>query len=338
MTKNINLFAGCLPLFLVASGCYNTEKLPAPDPEWAPVAVVEWTDANKSFYNIEDIESAEFEYSLYGEDFGYPECEVVAIDVYLAMNGQGKKLFETYTSFPAMVNLPAAQAAAEFGLETEDLKVGDVFTFSYVVKSIDGRVFDLYGSNICNLIRIEGICHLNAYVLTPSIPLATVPAATSSFSMADIDESGDDTFAFDFDKRDFVSVSLSDVMVELALTDSEGTTDFELVKTVPAASIPSVISITASEAAAIFGKTAGELEEGDSFTVRFTFETDKASFSNYGSALCGVNFPGSIVHPFHHGTTGEIPNLGFENPMGTSTAPPSTTTSGTCSLVIPVTI
>lgn len=337
MKRNINLLLSLILVALTFNACHDPDLMPAPDPEWAPVAVVKWTDPNKSFFNINSIESSEFEYLLYGEDFGYANCEVVAIDVYLSMNDQDKTLFTTYTEFPATVNVPSSEAAATFGLTADDLMVGDKFTFSYVVKSIDGRVFDLYGNNICNLIRVEGICSLDAYVLSPTIPEATVGSANSTFSLEDITASGDDEYIFDLEKKDFIDVDLSSVGIELAYTDNSGTSEFAVLESLSPSAIPTSVSISASEAAALFGKTADDLMPGDEFTIKFNFETSSGSFSNYQSALCGVNFPGYIVHPFHNGKTGTFPDYGYVNPDGTATAPPATSTSGTCSLTISVT-
>jgi hypothetical protein len=337
MKKYIKLLIGLPLIALTFNACHDPDLMPAPDPEWAPVAVVKWTDANKSFFNISQIESAEFEYLLYGEDFGYANSEVTEIEVYLSMNDQDKTLFNIYTEFPVTVNVPSGTAAAAFGLTANDLAVGDKFTFSYVVKSIDGRVFDLYGNNICNLIRVEGICSLDAYVLSPTIPEAKVSSANNKFSLAAITESGDDEYAFDLKKKDFVEVDLSSVGIELAYTDSAGTSDFMMIESFTPSSIPAAVSITASEAAALFGKTTSDLMPGDEFTIKFTFETPTGSFSNYQSALCGVNFPGTIVHPFHNGKTGDFPDYGYVNTNGTATAPPATSTSGSCSLTISVT-
>lgn len=337
MKKYIKLLLGLIFIVLVLSACHDPDLMPAPDPEYAPVAVVEWTDAGKTFYDISSIESSEFEYSLYGEDFGHANSEVTEIEVFLSMNDANKKLYQTYTEFPVTVNLPASEAAAAFGLAASDLKAGDKFTFSYIVKSVDGRVFDLYGNNICNLIRVKGICSLDAYVLTPAVPEAAVASGSSQFSKAEITGAGDDEFAFSFSKRDFVNIDLSAVDIELSYTDGTGTTDFVTVESLDPSTIPAQVSITASEAAALFGKTAADLMPGDLFTVKFTFDTSSGSFSNYQSALCGVSFASSIVYPFHKGITGTFPDLGFENPDGTATAPPSTSTTGTCSLTIPVT-
>ncbi|GEM_PF-1946739 len=336
MKISIKLLIGTVILMHVFNACHDPDLMPAPEPEWAPVAVVQWTDENKAFYNYADIENAEFEYVLYGEDFGYEEASVSEIDVYLSMNGAGKKLWQTYSDFPVTVNLPASAAASEFGLTAADLEVGDVFTFSYVVKTLDGRVFDLYGNNICNLIRVEGICSLQAYVLTPSIPEATV-SSDNSFSVSEITASGDDLYSFDFSRRDFISVDLTEIDVELSYTSSSGTSDFITLENLDPGAVPTFVDISASEAAALFGLTAGDLEVGDVFTVMFTFEESSVSFTNFGSALCGVDFPSTIVYPYHNGITGTIPDLGFENPLGVATAPPATSTTGTCSLTIPVT-
>src|SRR5690606_25993959 len=112
---------------------------------------------------------------------------------------------------------------------------------------------------------------------------------------------GDDDFVFDLSKRDFIDVDLSTVDIELSYKSALEASDFVKLESIDPSAIPSSVSITASEAAALFGKTAAELMPGDEFTVKFTFVTAEGSFSNYGSALCGATFPGTIVHPFHKG-------------------------------------
>ncbi len=202
---------------------------------------------------------------------------------------------------------------------------------------MDGRRYSLYTNNLCNLIRIIGDCSLNAMVLTPVIAEASPIAAHNRFSLGSITADGDDQYQFSLNKRDFINAGLQDIEIELTYMDGSGTDyGWKTLKEVPAASVPSNLMVTATEAATLFGKTITDLKAGDMFKVRFVFDSQFGKFTTYGSGLCGQNFPSTIVHPLHKGITGTIPNLGFENPMGTATAPPPTSVSGTCALEINV--
>src|SRR5690606_10306094 len=130
------------------------------------------------------------------------------------------------------------------------------------------------------LIRLKGICSLDAYVLTPTIPEATIHNTSNKIRLADIADAGDDEFVFNLTKRDFIEVDLLSVDIQLAYTDPEGMSDFITLESIDPSTIPVSISITASEAAALFGKTAAELMPGDEFTVKFMFVTSTKSFSN----------------------------------------------------------
>ncbi len=329
--KKIFIVIGLSVLF---GSCQDESLFPIPDPEWAPVAEVQWTDQNRTFFNYADLTNAVFEFTLIGEDFGYEEAEVSSIEVSVAYNGTGKQVLGEYTDLPATVTLPAPEAAEKFGLALDDLQLGDVFTFSFIVKTVDGDVYSVYNNNICNLIRIAGVCTLDAYVLNPTVALTSVDASENAYQVEDIGVSGDDSYVFTLDKRDFTAFSPGSVGVQLALVDGTEVHDWKTLTNVT--SFPSAVTITASEAVALFEKTTADLTAGVHFEVRFVFEGPAGAFHNYGSKACGTNFPSNVVFPQHTNATGVIPDLSWDNPYGATTAPATTSTSGTCALTIAV--
>jgi hypothetical protein len=245
-----------------------------------------------------------------------------------------KKVFGEFNNLPATVTVPATEVATLFSMDIGDMQLGDVFTFSFVVTSADGRTFSVYNNNICNLIRIAGVCTLDAFILNPTVALTSVSSADNAFSVAEITAAGDDMYSFKLDKMDFTTITPGSTQIELSFIEGTEVQDWKTLKTV--ASFPSDVSITASEAADLFGKTTADLDAGDQFEVRFVFEGPQGGFNNYSSKACGVNFPSNVIFPQHLNATGEIPDLSWDNPYGATTAPANTTTSGTCSLTIDV--
>ncbi len=330
--KNLYYIIG---LSLIIGSCRNEDLNPIPEPEWAPVAEVQWVDKDKTFFNYSDLENSVFEFTLIGEDFGYEEARVESIEVFVSYNGEsGAKSVGVFRELPAIVSISAREAASKSGIGLEDIGLGDTFKFSFVVTSEDGRVFSLYNNNICNLIRIAGVCTLDALVLNPSIALTTVSPAANSLSLSEIAATEDDSFVFTLNKRDLASMGAASAEVQLAYNDGTTVQEWKTLKTV--SEFPSEVVVSATEAAELFGLTAAELKAGDEFLVKIAFAGEKGLFSNFGSKACGRNFPSNIVFPQHTNATGEIPELSWENPYGATTAPAPTTTSGTCSLAISV--
>ncbi len=315
--------------------CKNEALYPIPEPEWAPVAEVQWTDQNKTFFDYENLAEAAFEFTLVGEDFGYEEARVASIDVFTSYNGSESVLLGNYNSLPATVSLSASQAASLFGVSAADLALGDTFTFSFVVYGQDGRVFRIYNNNICNLIRIAGICSIDAYVLNPTVALTSVSEENNAFDMSELASSSDDSFVFTMDKRDYTSLASSSAEVQLLYNNGTDTAAWKTLTSVT--TFPSEVAVTASQAASLFGMTTAQLSAGDQFDVRIVFSNPVGNFTNYGSKVCGMDFPSNIVYPQHSNATGDISSLSWVNPYGATTAPEPTPLTGTCSLTIAVT-
>lgn len=330
--KNLYYIIG---LSLIIGSCRNEDLYPIPEPEWAPVAEVQWVDQDKTFFNYSDLENSEFQFTLIGEDFGYEEARVESIEVFVNYNGEsGAESVGVFTELPALVSISASEAASRFGMGLEDIELGDTFKFSFVVTSEDGRVFSLYNNNICNLIRIAGVCTLDALVLNPSVALTTVSPDANTLSLSEIAASEDDSYVFTLNKRDLARMEAGSAEVHLAYNDGTTVQEWKTLKTV--SEFPSDVTVSATEAAELFGLTAAELEAGDEFLVKIAFTGANGLFSNYGSKACGVDFPSNVVYPQHLNVTGEIPELSWDNPYGASTAPAPTSTTGTCSLSISV--
>jgi hypothetical protein len=325
--KKLNLYIQTiLFLTLFSSSCRNEDLNPLPEPEWAPVATVMFTeDKSKAFYNFQDIDNAVFEYILDGEDFGYKEAEVASIDVFISHNGRDKQLYQNYAALPATVSVTAAQAAGLFSKTTADLKLGDWFTFSFTVRARDGRVFELYNNNICNLIRIEGVCSLDAYVLNPFVARTTVSATENAFKKSAIAAGTDTRYTFTLNKRDFIEApNLSEVEVMLRRTPAGGAIS-QAVTLTSVAAFPGTVSITPEAAATALGINVSDIAVGDVFTVYFMMKTaDGKSFTSYQSpnSLCGKNFSSNVIYPLHD----PWPD------RSATTAPPATPMAGTCSL------
>ncbi|MEQ9443273.1 MAG: hypothetical protein RIG62_29820 [Cyclobacteriaceae bacterium] len=329
---NNNLFAAIA--LLLFAGCRDEDSFPLPEPEWSPVAEVQWTDENSTFYNYENLPEAQFEFTLIGEDFGYEMAEVASIDVFVSYNGREKVMVDNFDNLPATVTVPATQAASLFNLSVDDLALGDTFTFSFIVYGADGRVFTIYNNNICNLIRIAGVCTLDAYVLNPTVALTSVSETDNAFDVVTLESASDDAYVFTLDKKEFTSTVASRAEVQLMYNDGTSASDWKPLTTVN--SFPAEVSVLASDAATLFDMTATDLTAGDQFEIQVVFSNEDGSFSNYGSAVCGLDFPSNIVYPQHSNVTGEIPNLSWNNPYGATTAPASTSLTGTCSLSIAV--
>jgi hypothetical protein len=325
--KKLNLYIqSFLFLTLFSSSCRNEDLNPLPEPEWAPVATVAFTeDKSKAFYNLQDINSAVFEYILGGEDFGYKEAEVASIDVFVSHNGRDKKFYQNYADLPATVSVTAAQAAAAFSKTPADLRLGDWFTFSFTVKARDGRVFELYNNNICNLIRIEGVCSVDAYVLNPFVARTTVSSTENNFRKSAITAGSPTRYTFTLNKRDFIEApNLNEVEIMLRRTPLGGTISPAVMLT-SVSSFPSTISVTPEAAATALGIGTADIGVGDVFTVYFRMKTaDGNVFTNYLSpnGLCGKNFSSNVVYPLHDPWTDR----------SATTSPPATPMAGTCSL------
>lgn len=337
MKKIIGYISFVAIVVTLFSACRNEDLAPQPEPEWAPVVTAEWTDMNKTFFNAADLSSAVFEYVLDGEDFDKPMAEVASIEVFLEFNDQDKQAFGVFDDLPVTISLSAAEAAGYFGMDAMDLEVGDKFTFSYAVNAVDGRSFDLYNNNICNLIRVIGICHLDAFVLTPAVAETSIDNADNAFSISEI-AAGNDQFGFNLTTRAFANTAINDIDLELTYQDdSDMDYGWKTVKTIPYNPTTQSLSISSAEALNLFNLTAGDLAAGDKFVGRFVFNTPSGSCTTYGSGICGASFPSYIVFPQHKDVLGEIPDLSFANPRGTATAPPATSLSGTCSMEISIT-
>jgi hypothetical protein len=282
-------------------------------------------DKSKAFYNLQDINNSVFEYILGGEDFGYKEAEVASIDVFISHNGRDKRLYQNYADLPATVSVSAAQAAAAFSKTPTDLRLGDWFTFSFTVRAKDGRVFELYNNNICNLIRIEGVCSVDAFVLNPFVARTIVSSTENTFRKSAITAGTATRYTFTLNKRDFIDApNLSTTEVMLRRTPAGGTISPAVMLTA-VSSFPSTISVTPETAATALGINTTDIGVGDVFTVYFRMKTaDGKSFTNYLSpnSLCGKNFGSNVVYPLHDPWTDR----------SATTAPPATPMAGTCSL------
>ncbi len=333
MKAPIHLPFSLLITLVVFNSCRDEDLAPAPEPIWAPVAVVSFMeDPDMSFINATDIANSTFAYQLSSEDFDKPVAEVASVVVNLAYNGGPPLLFGEYAQSELengkLVSLTGTEAADLFGIPVSDLQLGDVFTFSFSVKTVEGRHHTIYNNNICNLIRVIGDCTLEAYILNPAIAEATASADDRDFSTGTIASDGNDAFTFTLDKRDFSPDASTDaVAVEVAYVDGSTSTTSAFKTLENHTAFPANVSISATEAAALFEKKATDLASDDEFIVRFVFSSARGSFSGYNSPNCGKNFSNTIVHPLH---------FPFLNPDGTAINPPATPLEGTCSLVIPV--
>lgn len=317
-----------LALLLAFTLAACSAPYPIPEPIYVPVATVEYAkDANKTYYNAQNLAGDEtFEFTLDGSTVGHPETSVSAIDVYLSYNGRGRQLYKTYTQLPTVVSLPAAEVAAKFSKKATELALGDRFTLNFTVKTPDGRAIDTYAANICNLIRVEGVCSVDWFVLNPVIPVAT--GATGGFSRGAIVAGTPTSYRFALDQRIFRStVKLNSVDVMVRRTPTGGAIGPAVsVKTVAAG--PGAIALTPAEVATALGVKPEDFRVGDVFTVFFRMNpTGGQPFTNYlASSLCGVNFPTNILHPLNTPWTDR-----------TTASPPATSMSGTCSLSFSVT-
>ncbi len=132
-----------LPL-VVFNSCRDEDLAPAPEPIWAPVAVVSFMeDPDMSFIDATDIANSTFAYQLSSEDFDKPVAEVASVVVNLAYNGGTPLPFGEYPQSELeagkVISLTGAEAADLFGIPVSDLQLGDIFTFSFSVKTVEGR-------------------------------------------------------------------------------------------------------------------------------------------------------------------------------------------------------
>jgi hypothetical protein len=318
----LSLLISAVVLFCIFS-CRNQDTYPEPEPIYAPVPTVEFTeDVNKSFLNYADLGNSTFSYILDADDFGHKEAEVESIDVYISYNGKNEMFYQNYKELPTLINITASEAAGLFGKTVETLALGDKFTFRYAVKAKNGTVYSLYNNNICNLIRIIGVCSFDAFVLNPGVAMTTVSALNNSLKKSTISTS---FYQFTLNKRDFSTISTVDsIGIEIDYKDSlQAVKPFTIYSVVK--EFPATINITAQEAAAKFGLNATDLRISDQFRLKFTLYTaDGKSVTSFGAPnnLCGANFPGTIVHPLH---------LPWPDRSATI-SPPNTSMSGTCSL------
>lgn len=318
-----------LIIILLMGRCTDSDLQPAPDPIWAPVAVVSFTDnVDESFFDATDVANSVFAYQLSSEDFDKPNAEVSAVVVNISYNGGASELLGEYPQSElengALVSLTGTEAAALFGLEAADIQLGDVFTFSFSVKTASGRHHTIYNNNICNLIRVIGDCTLEAHVLNPAV--TEVSESGSSFSLSKIDTTGNDLYQMTLDTRSFASsVAVQSVTVEAAYVNRLENTSSDFVTATQVSSFPSDVALSATELAQLFNLKLTELRAGDEFILRYVLSTDRATFSGYGSPNCGRNFSSAIVHPLHYS---------FPNPDGTAIAPPATPLEGSCQQTI----
>ncbi|MEO0331126.1 MAG: hypothetical protein AAF223_05495 [Bacteroidota bacterium] len=320
-----------LALGLLVSRCTDPDLQPAPDPIWAPVAVVSFTDnVDESFFDATDFANSVFAYELSSEDFDKPSAEVSAVIVNIAYNRGTPQLYGEYPQSELqsgnMISLTGSEAATLFGLDAGDVQLGDVFTFSFSVKTVAGRHHTIYNNNICNLIRVVGDCSLEAHVLNPVV--TEVTELSSSYSLSEIDTLGNDLYQMTLDTRTFASsVTLESITVEAAYVNSTENTTSEFVPATSLSSFPADVELSAAELIKLFDLEMDELDIGDAFILRYLLTTENATFTSYDSPNCGKNFSSAIIHPLHYP---------FLNSNGTAIAPPATPLEGTCQQIITI--
>lgn len=162
----------------------------------APAGAVAVAKVNpdKAYFDTKDLTTAEFEFSLRGEDFGqgvtvtgielwvgynnpkvtltasmtscgvgvgclYPNAALAPLPSRLALPGD--QLLRTVTTLPSTVTIKASELATKLGLKLTDLKANDTFQVKFVVLTADGRRFDAFHDGICDETRGQiGDCRL----------------------------------------------------------------------------------------------------------------------------------------------------------------------------------
>ncbi|WP_128546909.1 hypothetical protein [Larkinella soli] len=188
--KTIPYFTLFLTTLLISDACQT--KDPIPEAPAGAVATAK-VNANKAYFDLNALATSDFEFVLNGEDFGQG-VGVKAVEVWIGLNnprvaltaamtacGNGvgclypaaslaplpsrlattDKLWRTFETLPATVNLKAADAAAAVGAKLTDLKLNDTFQLKFVVQTSDGRRFDAFHDGICDETRGQvGDCRL----------------------------------------------------------------------------------------------------------------------------------------------------------------------------------
>lgn len=119
---------------LMFLGCqYEEDEILHPY-EKAALPVV--SEVSSSFFNLLDLENANIGFKL--DKVGVPANSITILKTF---NGQTIPHSEV-TSFPADINIPVSEAISGFqDVTLDDLEVGDVISFSFLVNTEDGRTF-----------------------------------------------------------------------------------------------------------------------------------------------------------------------------------------------------
>lgn len=124
-----------VPIVFLMTACYEEhDELTAKySSGGGTVSFPEITEINSSFFDSFDFANAYIEFVV---DVDGEKTESITIEK--TFKGTTTTL-ETYTSFPATVNVSAVDAVADIsGISVDDLVVGDVFTFEVLVTSKSG--------------------------------------------------------------------------------------------------------------------------------------------------------------------------------------------------------
>lgn len=125
------LFFALIALVGTFSSC---EEDPMVDRITKPGALPDISEVTSGFFNFNDPSSAKVGFTLNTK--GTP---VSSVDIYKSLNGGDAVMHSTVSSFPATVEIGLTDALSGSGVSIDDLEVGDVFTFSFVSKTADGR-------------------------------------------------------------------------------------------------------------------------------------------------------------------------------------------------------
>ncbi|GAA4411872.1 hypothetical protein GCM10023187_38280 [Nibrella viscosa] len=189
MNRNILYFLSLIT-WLYLDACQTKDPiLPAPN---GAVAVAK-VNADKAYFDVNNLANAEFEFELRGEDFGR-NVPVKAVEVWVGLNaprvtltaamtacGNGvncqypgaalaplpsritdtDKLLRTVTTLPSTVTIKASEAVAAVGSTLSALRLNDTFLVKFAVQTEDGRRFPAFHDGICDETRGQvGDCRL----------------------------------------------------------------------------------------------------------------------------------------------------------------------------------
>ncbi len=178
-------------IVIITESCQTKDPIPVAADGAVAIAQV---NKSKSYFNFTNLATADFEFSLKGEDFGR-NVPVKSIELWIGFNNPrialsagmttcgvgvncaypngayatlpsrlttpGDRLFRTVESLPATVIITAEQAAQACGITLASIKSADTFQIKFVVNTQDGRRFDAFQDGICDETRGQaGDCRL----------------------------------------------------------------------------------------------------------------------------------------------------------------------------------